>query len=124
MSYTTNENVPPPMQVMYGVCYWERSIDPFCMAAFKGSDANLAHAASQSPEISKSTRYGWMATDYIENSVGFVADGSSFDGTPEPYELVEGYFKDKRIFAYPASQKYEGIVKDMKARHQNYKDNQ
>ena len=36
MSYITTETVPPPMTGMLGVCYWERSIDPFCAEAFKG----------------------------------------------------------------------------------------
>ena len=123
MTFTTDKDVPPPMKGMYGVSYWERSIDPFCMQAFKGVEPALAAAVSKSPEISKSTRYGWMATDYAENSIGFVVDGSVFEGEPEQYEITSGYFKDGRMFAYPTSENYIKGTNDLKKRHEEYRNN-
>ncbi|AGS82106.1 hypothetical protein O152_gp254 [Pseudomonas phage PaBG] len=78
-SYTVGPTQPPSFQ---NVDYWERSGDPFHADAFKGTE--LAGFGSKGAR-----RMGWMAIDWCENPVGFVPDGSLFQGEAPKFTLIE-----------------------------------
>lgn len=82
MTTTVSENSPPQWRL--GVSYWERSEDPFHAEAFP-----LEYRKAIS--TNEPRRAGWMAIDYVENPIGFVADGTEcelaaqFEKRPGPY---------------------------------------
>lgn len=76
---------PPPMS--YGVCYWERSTDPFHADAFKGLDlpqnTEVLVIGGEPRLIDEGPRgTGWLAIDWCENPIGFVLDGTEIDQEP------------------------------------------
>lgn len=84
-----------PPNFTTGGAYWERSLDPTHPEAFSGilvlSDEELATLPTR--------RSGWMLVDWIENCVGFIADGTECAGDAVAYELKVGPFR--RVCAYP-----------------------
>jgi hypothetical protein len=94
---TVSESQPPEMPQLGGA-YWERSEDPFHVEAFSG--VNLpSNAIIIGGKITEGPRKGgWMLIDWIENPIGFVADGEDA-GSPDEYEITEG--PHKRLCAYP-----------------------
>lgn len=100
-----SDTLPPPMS--YGVCYWERSPDPFHADAFKGVDLPpntevLVIGGEPRPVTTKSRGNGWLAIDWCENPVGFVPDGTAIDQestqeftiAPGPHGNLVAYPKD------------------------------
>ena len=81
---------PPPLR--YCSHAWERCPDPFHVDAFKGTNVDLDKAiVIGAAEISKGARRdGWMALDWCGNAIGWVPDGSEFEGEPDHYEIKDG----------------------------------
>lgn len=117
MSYVVSKDIPPPMSYP-GVWYYERSGDPFHVSAFEGTPNNQTMLLVGGGKINNAPtqRRGWMAIDYCENPVGFFEDGYVAECDIPEYELREGYFEDKRMFAYPPNSE------EMIARHNQYKE--
>jgi hypothetical protein len=94
-----DKDTPPPLKACMSATYWERTGDPFHADAFP-PDVDLSRAIVIGGEISRGPRReGWMAIDWCENPVGFVADGTEIAGEPEQYEFREG--PHKHLCAYP-----------------------
>lgn len=80
-SYTVGPTQPPAFDG--SVDYWERSPDPAHPNAFKGTELEGSFT-TKVPQ-----RQGWMAIDWIENPIGFVADGTRIPGIAPKFELIE-----------------------------------
>lgn len=98
-----SDALPPPMS--YGVCYWERSPDPFHADAFKGLNLPpitevIVLGGELRPVTTKSRGWGWLAIDWCENPVGFVPDGTVIDQKPaQEFTIVPG--PHGGLVAYP-----------------------
>lgn len=67
-----SEKECPPLLTIMGLAYWERSSDPSHVDAFP---KELRNAEG----LTKGTRAeGWMAIDWSENPIGFIADGEEY----------------------------------------------
>lgn len=117
MSYIVSRELPPPMSYP-GVFYYERSGDPFHVSCFDGVGDHQTQLLAIGAEIdcAHDQRQGWLAIDYCENPVGFFEDGYVAECDIPEFELREGYFADKRMFAYPPNS--EEMIK----RHDRYKE--
>ena len=85
-TYLVSAECPPPL--WSGVAYWERSNDPFHADAFKGIDLKDKAAlfvGGMGDVLNKpkqdTRKSGWMAIEWTENPVGFVADGTEVTET-------------------------------------------
>lgn len=91
LMYKTDENTPPPFEGR--AAYFERSPNPF--------SRKMIVAALDNEKLPKQPETGWMAIDWCENPIGFIADGSEFKADEKPeFELCQGFFADGRMFAY------------------------
>jgi hypothetical protein len=96
---------PPPDPRAYCGVYFERTSDPFHPSAFaealggkkKSSVTILVGVGAQSNKGPR--KEGWMAIDWCENPIGFIADGTEIDGAPGKYVIRTGPFG--HICAYP-----------------------
>lgn len=115
MSYTIGPDAPPPFTGRAD--YYERSNDPFHVSATEHVEGTALFIGG-AVYTSEPRRNGWMAIDYCENAVGFYPDGMVMDCEPEPFVIQEGYFADRRMFAYPVGH----WVQDLVAQHNRYKE--
>lgn len=107
MSYVVSESQPP--QLASGVAYWERSSDPWHPEAFAGLNLEQATVVAIGGEIKDAgspRSSGWMAIDWIENPVGFVADGSEQEGDTGQYVFKTG--PAGHMCAYPVAEEERG----------------
>lgn len=86
MKYTTSNKLRPPPHI-YGDA-WERTTDPWHKSAFP---EHLAHAA---PNQSDERRGGWSAVDNWGNEIGFVADGTEVEATPQQIREMKQDMQD------------------------------
>jgi hypothetical protein len=115
MKVIVSETQPPPDPHKYLGTYWERSADPWHPEAFAnvdkskksfvwigfiegkfgkvGSELNLTGAGYGK------RKEGWMAIDWCENAIGFIADGTEVDAPKVRYDFREGPFG--HLCAYP-----------------------
>jgi hypothetical protein len=100
-TYKTNISNPPPFTFC---AYVERSCDPFA--------PGMINEALGGPTPDKKET-GWLLIDWIENAVGFVADGTECPLADKPDTMIKtGYFKDGRLFAYNVkSKETPGLLK-------------
>lgn len=98
-TYVTNHYSVP--QDISGVIYWERSLDPFHPSAFTNLDrfkkaGHLKDAVmillGGTIDQSSIRKSGWMAIDWAENPIGFIADGTLQEGDIPPVIIRKGPF--------------------------------
>lgn len=100
------ENCPP----LDGAAYWERSQDPFHVDAFP-TEADIT-----GPGISTGVRAsGWMAIDWSENPIAFVADGAEYEDDETQYIRYKGFAG--HIVCVPRNASY---LSDLIDRHMEY----
>ena len=101
--WNIDKDTPPPFN---NVAYFERSCDPF-------NPKKLQAALDKNVDASDVPESGWMGIDWGENPICFIPDGTGFTLPKPEFELVKGYFKDGRMFAYPVAE----YTKELKERH-------
>jgi hypothetical protein len=65
----SKEHKPPVGGMGGSIMDWERSLDPWHRNAFPDELAKFA------PHQESKRREGWMALDWVENPICFIADG-------------------------------------------------
>lgn len=102
---TVDERTPPPLP-SHGT-YWERQPDPFHIDTMPPEmrdvpPENVITIGSDRKGFSTGPRKdGWMLIDWVENSIGWVADGAAIEGEPQEYVFKQGPFG--HLCAYPAT---------------------
>lgn len=91
---------PPPDPGTYAGVYWERASDPFHFDAMPADMKPDTLVVTINGQFKGGLRLdGWMAIDWCENAVGFVADGTDIDGAASLYVIRTGPFGHE--CAYP-----------------------
>lgn len=91
---------PPPDPAAYAGVYWERTSDPFHVDAMPTDMKPDTLVVTINGQFKGGPRKdGWMAIDWCENAVGFVADGTEIDRDPGAYAIRPGPFGHE--CAYP-----------------------
>lgn len=105
-TYKTDAENPPPLWP--SVSYWERSGDPFHADAFKGlelGDKQALFIGGMGDVLNKpkaATRaQGWMAIEWTENPVGFVADGTEYQVAEKAEYVIHDNGPNPNIVAEP-----------------------
>lgn len=94
-TWSTSASTPPPVKGMMGCVYWERTPDPFHADAFKGTELDPLYTLQSSTPRAQ----GWMAIDWCENPVGWVADGTEFQVEAPSFTFEQG--PCSHLCAYP-----------------------
>ncbi len=91
--------------------YWERCEDPFHADAFKGIDLSNTVLLTFGGEVRGGARKsGWMAIDWCENPVGWIADGTEVPDHEQQHVHVDGPYEHLCAFQV-GSEKHKEHVK-------------
>jgi hypothetical protein len=97
---TVSGDSPPPY--LFGGEYWERSSDPFHWKAL--GNIPTKNIVIIGKELSQGERKdGWLLIDYAENPIGFIPDGTQYEGNDKLNQVKYTFHVGpcKHICAYP-----------------------